>query len=166
MSDVACSPIFALDDRSATKVVKEEYFFQLGELIKRSGLDSKVKVERRGSGTVISIEEAYDAFSHHEKDDVVGTPDLEGQFATQQREGFAGMYRVVQKEPCRVQWGKGRYLKDVRTRRGGGGSPKSRQMRTRGGGGSGRFGRPLWRNQSARDAMIALLKCLRMLILK
>ena len=107
MSDVACSPIFALDDRSATKVVKEEYFFQLGELIKRSGLDSKVKVERRGSGTVISIEEAYDAFSHHEKDDVVGTPDLEGQFATQQREGFAGMYRVVQKEPCRVQWGKG-----------------------------------------------------------
>ena len=107
MSDVACSPIFALDDRSATKVVKEEYFFQLGELIKRSGLDSKVKVERRGSGTVISIEEAYDAFSHHEKDDVVGTPDLEGQFATQQREGFAGMYRVVQKKPCRVQWGKG-----------------------------------------------------------
>ena len=76
------------------KVAKDRYFAQLGELIKKSELEPRVKVEKRGTGAVISIEEDRDhvhGSTQHEEDE--GTP--EDPFITHEREGFSGTLFVA-----------------------------------------------------------------------
>ena len=77
------------------KVAKDRYFAQLGELIKNSELEPRVKVEKRGNGAVISIEEDRDRVhgsTQHEDDE--GAPE-EDPFITHEREGFSGTLFVT-----------------------------------------------------------------------
>ena len=75
------------------KVAKDRYFAQLGELINNSELEQRVKVEKRGNGAVISIEEDRDRVhggsTQHEEEDEGGAPE-EDPFITHEREGFSG----------------------------------------------------------------------------
>ena len=69
------------------KAAKERYFDQLGELIKSSGVDNKVKVEKRGSGAVIWIEDDRVHGSKHSEED---EDTHEDSFITHEREVFSG----------------------------------------------------------------------------
>ena len=69
------------------KAAKERYFDQLGELIKSSGVDNKVKVEKRGSGAVIWIEDDHVHGSKHSEED---EDTHEDSFITHERDVFSG----------------------------------------------------------------------------
>ena len=92
MKDVSCNLLTLPDHRNISeeqlekfKFAKERYFAQLGEVIKSSELEAKVKVERRGSGAVISIEGDHDI--HYEEHQ--GSSHPEGNIP-HEREGFTG----------------------------------------------------------------------------
>ena len=92
MKDVSCNLLTLPDHRNISeeqletyKFAKDRYFVQLGELIKNSQLESKVNIERRGSGAVISIEGDHEA--HYEEHQ--GSSHPEGNIPNE-REGFAG----------------------------------------------------------------------------
>ena len=90
MKDVSCNLLTLPDHRNNSeeqleKFAKDRYFAQLGELIKSSELEAKVKVERRGSVAVISIEGDHDI--HYEEHQ--GSSHPEGNIPHEQ-DGFEG----------------------------------------------------------------------------